>query len=102
MASVTSGEGKNKEIGPFKQLWKTDPIKLVLVVCLHIHSHKPIIIHTRPGSEFMYGFSEFTASLNEPEEGIAPTDSRLRPDQRIMEEQDFDKANSEKVGVIIT
>ena len=45
----------------------------------------------------MYGFSEFTASLNELEEGIAPTDSRLRPDQRIMEEQDFDKANLEKV-----
>lgn len=27
VAPVTSGEGKNKEVGPFKQLWKADPIK---------------------------------------------------------------------------
>lgn len=45
----------------------------------------------------MYSFSEFACSLNEPEEGVAPTDSRLRPDIRIMEQQDFDGANSEKV-----
>ena len=45
----------------------------------------------------MYGFAEFAASLNEPEEGVALTDSRLRPDQRTMEEQDFNKANEEKV-----
>lgn len=45
----------------------------------------------------MYGFAEFAASLNEPEKGVAPTDSRLRPDQRIMEEQDFNRANEEKV-----
>ena len=51
----------------------------------------------RPGHELMYGFSEFACSLNEPEEGIAPTDSRLRPDQRIMENGDFDGANTEKV-----
>lgn len=50
----------------------------------------------------MYGFSEFTASLNEPEEGVAPTDSRLRPDQRIMEQQQFDKANEEKVMFVVT
>lgn len=51
----------------------------------------------RPGSEKMYGFSEFTSSLNELEEGVAPTDCRFRPDQRFMEQQDFDKANEEKV-----
>ena len=45
----------------------------------------------------MYGFSEFACGLNEPEEGMAPTDSRLRPDQRIMENGDFDTANNEKV-----
>ena len=28
---------------------------------------------------------------------MAPTDSRLRPDQRIMENGDFDTANNEKV-----
>ena len=27
---------------------------------------------------------------------VAPTDSRLRPDQRIMENGDFDKANEER------
>ena len=52
----------------------------------------------RPESEKIYGFSDFTSSLNEMEEGIAPTDSRLRPDQRLMEQQDFDKANEEKVS----
>ena len=31
-------------------------------------------------------FSRFTCELNEMEEDIAPTDSRLRPDQRLMEE----------------
>ena len=51
----------------------------------------------RVGSEHMYGFSEFTCSLNEPEPGVCPTDSRLRPDQRIMEDGDFDNANVEKV-----
>ena len=48
----------------------------------------------------MYGFSEFTSSLNELEEGVAPTDCRFRPDQRFMENQDFDKANEEKVTIM--
>ena len=52
----------------------------------------------RPGHELIYEFSEYTCSLNEMEDGIAPTDSRLRPDQRIMENGDFDGANTEKVG----
>ena len=52
---------------------------------------------SRPGNESIYGFSEFTCTLNEPEEGVAPTDSRLRPDQRIMEEGNFERANKEKV-----
>ena len=34
--------------------------------------------------------------LNEMEENIAPTDSRLRPDQRLMENQNWDGANKEK------
>lgn len=37
------------------------------------------------------------AQLNEPEEGVAPTDSRLRPDQRLMEEGLWDEANAEKL-----
>jgi hypothetical protein len=40
----------------------------------------------------------FTCELNEHEEGVAPTDSRLRPDQRLMEEGLWDEANTEKVG----
>ena len=31
------------------------------------------------------------------EEGLAPTDSRLRPDQRLMEEGKWDDANDEKL-----
>ena len=45
----------------------------------------------------MYNFSEFTCSLNELEDGLAPTDSRLRPDQRMMEEGNFDRANQLKL-----
>ena len=33
----------------------------------------------------MYFFSRLAVELNEPEEGVAPTDSRNRPDQRLME-----------------
>jgi len=48
-----------------------------------------------------YGFTTFAASLNEitpNEKGkIAPTDSRLRPDQRAAEEGDFDAAEGLKV-----
>ena len=44
----------------------------------------------------MYHFSEFTVSLNEMEDGIAPTDSRLRKDQQLMEETLWDEANAEK------
>lgn len=35
--------------------------------------------------------------LNEPEANVAPTDSRLRPDQRLMEEGRWDESNAEKV-----
>ena len=35
--------------------------------------------------------------MNESEEGVGPTDSRLRPDQRLMEEGRWDEANVEKV-----
>ena len=39
----------------------------------------------RPELEKMYFFSRLAVELNEPEEGVAPTDSRNRPDQRLME-----------------
>ncbi|NWW65636.1 OSBP1 protein, partial [Ifrita kowaldi] len=47
-------------------------------------------------AENMYFFSELALTLNEPEERVAPTDSRLRPDQRLMESGRWDEANVEK------
>lgn len=44
----------------------------------------------------MYFFSSLALTLNEPEEGVAPTDSRHRPDQRLMEDGRWDEANAEK------
>ncbi|KAL5111722.1 Oxysterol-binding protein 2 [Taenia crassiceps] len=49
-----------------------------------------------PTSDSMYNFNQFAIELNEPEQGIAPTDSRLRPDQRLMELGRWDEANTEK------
>ena len=54
-----------------------------------------------PGAHLTYQFSLFTASLNEMEEGVAPTDCRWRPDQRAMESGDFDEANRIKVYKIL-
>ncbi|KAK2865911.1 hypothetical protein Q7C36_001967 [Tachysurus vachellii] len=48
------------------------------------------------GAENMYYFSSLALTLNEPEEGVAPTDSRRRPDQRLMEQGLWDEANAEK------
>lgn len=47
-------------------------------------------------SETMHKFTQLAIELNEPENGIAPTDSRNRPDQRLMEEGKWDEANVEK------
>lgn len=44
----------------------------------------------------MYYFTALALTLNEPEDGVAPTDSRLRPDQRLMEDGRWDEANAEK------
>ena len=45
----------------------------------------------------MYNFTELAIQLNEPEQGVAPTDTRLRPDQRLMENALWDEANTEKL-----
>ncbi|EYC02747.1 hypothetical protein Y032_0098g3104 [Ancylostoma ceylanicum] len=50
-----------------------------------------------PGSERMHNFTRLAIELNEPEPGVAPTDSRLRPDQRLMEEGLWDEANKKKL-----
>uniref|UniRef100_A0A7M4F1V4 Oxysterol-binding protein n=2 Tax=Crocodylus porosus TaxID=8502 RepID=A0A7M4F1V4_CROPO len=47
-------------------------------------------------AENMYYFSELALTLNALESGTAPTDSRLRPDQRLMENGRWDEANAEK------
>jgi len=51
----------------------------------------------RPDSEKFYCFTLLACQLNEMEDGVAPTDSRRRPDQRLMEEGHFEEANSEKL-----
>lgn len=48
-------------------------------------------------SEKYYNFSVLAAQLNEMEEGVAPTDSRHRPDQRLMEVGNWDESNHEKL-----
>lgn len=50
-----------------------------------------------PGSEKMYHFTKLAIELNEEEEGVAPTDSRLRPDQRLMEVGRWDESNQIKL-----
>eukprot|EP00092_Neocalanus_flemingeri_P030355 GFUD01032953.1.p1 GENE.GFUD01032953.1~~GFUD01032953.1.p1 ORF type:complete len:811 (+),score=205.19 GFUD01032953.1:488-2920(+) len=71
-------KGKSSlEIGASKVLWKKNPMD--------------------PQAEKYYNFSKFTCELNELEDYVAPTDSRHRPDQRLMEEGRWDEANTEKV-----
>ncbi|XP_060806652.1 oxysterol-binding protein 1 isoform X2 [Amyelois transitella] len=50
-----------------------------------------------PDSDKWYYFTLLAAQLNELENGVAPTDSRLRPDQRLMEEGLWNEANAEKL-----
>ncbi|NXE28489.1 OSBP2 protein, partial [Ardeotis kori] len=75
----TSTEGKQKTVyqtlAP-KVLWRKYPLP--------------------ENAENMYFFSDLALTLNEPEERVAPTDSRLRPDQRLMESGRWDEANVEK------
>ncbi|XP_076435253.1 uncharacterized protein LOC143275073 isoform X2 [Babylonia areolata] len=45
------------------------------------------------GADKIYHFTRMAIEMNEPEDGVAPTDSRRRPDQRKMEEGDWEEAN---------
>ncbi|XP_071946282.1 oxysterol-binding protein 1-like isoform X1 [Antedon mediterranea] len=65
------------QTGPSKLLWTRRPLP--------------------PGLEKVYYFGELTMTLNEMEDGVAPTDSRRRPDQRLMEQGEWDEANREKL-----
>ncbi|KAM6972754.1 oxysterol-binding protein 1 [Aplochiton taeniatus] len=72
-------EGKQKTVYQTlkaKELWRKNPLP--------------------EGAESMYYFSSLALTLNEPEDGVAPTDSRNRPDQRLMEAGRWDEANAEK------
>jgi oxysterol-binding protein 1 len=50
-----------------------------------------------PPVDMPYNFTVFACQLNEFEDGIAPTDSRLRPDQRLMENAQYDESNVQKL-----
>ncbi|EAA05572.4 AGAP010893-PA, partial [Anopheles gambiae str. PEST] len=50
-----------------------------------------------PDSDRYYNFTLLACQLNEPEPGVAPTDSRLRPDQRLMEDGKWNESNQEKL-----
>jgi oxysterol-binding protein 1 len=51
-----------------------------------------------PTDSYMYyNFTVFASQLNEMEENVAPTDSRHRPDQRLMETGEWDDSNREKI-----
>ena len=71
---------KNIQTGKEEQVFKADP--------------KP------PLFERMYGFSLYSINLNylneEMKKALPPTDTRRRPDQRLMEEGDYDRAAEEK------
>lgn len=54
-------------------------------------------MYCRADADKYYSFTDFACQLNEMEAGIAPTDSRLRPDQRLMELGMWDEANIEKL-----
>ncbi|XP_055623951.1 oxysterol-binding protein 1 isoform X2 [Toxorhynchites rutilus septentrionalis] len=47
--------------------------------------------------EKCYNFTVLACQLNEPETDVAPTDTRLRPDQRLMEEGKWNDSNTEKL-----
>lgn len=69
-----------------KTVYETEPTKLIWQ-----RKYPPPELKSR------YNFTEFAISLNEEEEGVAPTDSRLRPDQRLMEAGKWDEANDIKL-----
>jgi hypothetical protein len=64
---------------------------------IHIATTILLCVVYRPDSDRYYNFTELACQLNEPEAGVAPTDTRNRPDQRLMENGMWDEANIEKV-----
>ncbi|KAJ3605577.1 hypothetical protein NHX12_027622 [Muraenolepis orangiensis] len=78
-SSPGGSEGRQKTVYqtlPTKLLWKKYPLP--------------------DNAENMHFFSSLALTLNEAEVGVAPTDSRRRPDQRLMEAGLWDQANVQK------
>lgn len=73
----------------------------VITTRSRFETYNPAILWRRryppPALSRMYNFTTLAVQLNEPEEGVAPTDSRKRPDQRLMEMGRWDEANEEKL-----
>ncbi|XP_032435156.1 oxysterol-binding protein 2 isoform X6 [Xiphophorus hellerii] len=82
---IQSSEGASGSEGKQKTVYQTLPPKL-------LWKKYPL----PENAENMYYFSSLALMLNEPEDGVALTDSRLRPDQRLMEDGRWDEANVEK------
>ncbi|XP_078681386.1 oxysterol-binding protein 1-like isoform X1 [Branchiostoma floridae x Branchiostoma belcheri] len=76
----TGGNGRGKSV------YQTTAPKVIW-----IRSNPP------PWNTTMYNFTEMAMFLNEPEDQVAPTDSRNRPDQRAMENGHWNEANTLKV-----
>jgi hypothetical protein len=64
---------------------------------IYLAFSKNAVFPFSPGCEKFYNLTVLASQLNEPEPGVAPTDSRLRPDQRLMEEGLWDEANDQKI-----
>ncbi|KAL8613978.1 hypothetical protein ACOMHN_023213 [Nucella lapillus] len=75
--SSSSSSSKSKAdsyiTGPAQVLWKARPLP--------------------ERAEKTYHFSLLAVQMNDPQDDVAPTDSRRRPDQRKMEEGDWEEAN---------
>lgn len=78
IAKVLRHDKNNLETANYERIWTINP--------------------PYENTENMYRFTKLAIELNEEEQGVAPTDSRNRMDQRIMEQGDFDKANIIKEG----
>ncbi|CAI4231470.1 unnamed protein product [Auanema sp. JU1783] len=52
-----------------------------------------------PGADKMHNFTKFAIELNDPDDEVAPTDTRFRPDQRLMENGFWDESNKKKLEV---
>lgn len=84
------------ETGTPKLIWRRVLPSYVFVILSISLKIKILLLFHRPEYEKMYNMTLLAVQLNEPEEGVAPTDSRLRPDQRLMEEGFWDEANEVK------